>query len=38
MSNNEFQIRSLVVTDEVKDDMVRLERIRLKEVEMWIAT
>lgn len=36
-SHNEFQIRSLAATDEEKDDMVRLEKIRLKEVEVRIA-
>ena len=36
-SHNEFQIRSLAATDEAKDDMVRLEKIRLKEVELRIA-
>jgi hypothetical protein len=36
-SHNEFQIRSLAATDEAKDDMVRLEKIRLKEVEVRIA-
>ena len=36
-SHNEFQIRSLTATDEAKDDMVRLEKIRLKEVELRIA-
>lgn len=35
-SHNEFQIRSLTATDEAKDDMVRLEKIRLKEVELRI--
>lgn len=34
---NEFQIRNLVFSDEAKDDMVRLEKVRLKEVELWIA-
>jgi len=36
-SHNEFQIRSLVATDEAKDDMLRLEKVRLKEVELRIA-
>lgn len=36
-SYNEFQIRSLVATDEEKDDMVRLEKIRLKEVEVRVS-
>lgn len=36
-SHNEFQIRSLAVSNEAKDDMVRLEKIRLKEVEVRIA-
>ena len=36
-SYNEFQIRSLAASDEVKDDMVRLEKIRLKEVEVRVA-
>lgn len=36
-SHNEFQIRSLAATDEAKDDMARLEKIRLKEVELRIA-
>ena len=36
-SHNEFQIRSLAATDEAKDDMVRLEKIRLREVELRIA-
>ena len=36
-SYNEFQIRSLAATDEVKDDMVRLENIRLKEVGVRVA-
>lgn len=36
-SHNEFQIRSLAATNEAKDDMVRLEKIRLKEVELRIA-
>ena len=35
-SHNEFQIRSLAATDEAKDDIVRLEQIRLKEVELRI--
>jgi len=35
-SHNEFQIRSLAVDDEVKEDMVRLEKIRLKEVAVRI--
>jgi len=36
-SFNEYQIRSLAVSDEVKDEMARLEKIRLKEVEVRIA-
>lgn len=36
-SHNEFQSRSLAAIDEVKDDMVRLEKIRLKEVEVRIS-
>lgn len=36
-SFNEYQIRCLAVTDEAKDDMVRLEKIRLKEVEVRIV-
>ena len=36
-SHNEFQIRNLATTEEAKDDMVRLEKIRLKEVELRIA-
>lgn len=36
-SHNEFQIRGLAATDEAKDEMVRLEKIRLKEVELRIA-
>lgn len=35
-SFNEFQIRSLSVSEKDKDDMVRLEKIRLKEVEIRI--
>lgn len=36
-SFNEYQIRSLVVSDEVKDEMTRLEKLRLKEVEVRIV-
>lgn len=36
-SHNEFQIRSLAAADEAKDNMVWLEKIRLKEVELRIA-
>ena len=36
-SYNEYQIRSLAATNEAKDDMVRLEKIRLKEVEVRVA-
>lgn len=35
-SFNEFQIQGLSVTDNEKDDMIRLEKIRLKEVEIRI--
>lgn len=36
-SNNEFQIRSLVIPDSEKDRMVHMEKIRLKEVEARIT-
>lgn len=36
-SHNEYLIRSLAATDDEKDDMVRLEKIRLKEVEVRIS-
>ena len=36
-SYNEFQIRSLAATDKTKEDMVWLERIRLKEVEVRVG-
>ncbi len=35
-SHNEFQIRSLPTSDENKEEMMRLEKIRLKEVEVRI--
>lgn len=35
-SYNELQIRNLLVPESEKDDMVRLEKIRLKEVEVRI--
>lgn len=35
-SHNEFQIRSLPASDENKHEMTRLEKIRLKEVEIRI--
>lgn len=36
-SCKELQIRSLPVSDEEKDEMARLEKIRLKEVEVRVA-
>lgn len=36
-SYNEFQIRNLSITDEEKSDLVKLEKIRLKEVEVRIS-
>ena len=36
-SFNEYQIRSLSVSQEDKDNLVRLEKIRLKEVELRIV-
>lgn len=36
-SFNKYQIRSLSITDEYKEDMVRLEKIRLKEIEIRVA-
>lgn len=36
-THNEYQIRTFKITDEEKGDMVRLEKIRLKEVEIRIA-
>ena len=36
-SYNEYQIRSLALSDEEKDEMARLEKIRLKEVEVRVA-
>ena len=35
-SFNEYQIRSLPVSDKEKDEMARLEKIRLKEVELRV--
>lgn len=36
-SYNEFQIRSFSVSDKEKDDMIKREKIRLKEVEVRIT-
>lgn len=36
-SFNEYQIRSLSASDEEKDEMARLEKIRLKEVEVRVV-
>ena len=36
-SYNALQIQNLSVSDELKDEMIRLEKIRLKEVEVRIA-
>lgn len=36
-THNEFQIRGLSVNDDKKKDMVRLEKIRLDEVEVRVA-
>lgn len=36
-SFNEYQIRSLSVSDETKNEMTRMEKIRLKEVEVRIV-
>ena len=36
-SHNEFQIRGLSVSDDKKEEMVRLEKIRLDEVEVRVA-
>ncbi len=36
-SHNEFQIRGLSVSDDKKEEMVRLEKIRLDEVEVRVV-